>query len=294
MKNLTFSAKRYIDQFRFCLEDKLQPLRKHGVNINLTEEYKGNMAFLGCSIKNTSLNSTDYENLALKNIADALASYIVDVLEKPLVEKIIRTNYPEMNEKEHNMLYIKALELIKIKNRQHKRDVKLKENMAIRLCEYLEKQWQINIEGFIRFRLQDYMDDLGQVIDDAKEDIVVEKEYNDFIKLLRYFVDIQEPKILNAHLLKKKGKYFVYDDHNQVVAEERCGDLNGCDAIISCLVTYAPEKIHVHIKDFYAEEEVLTTVNNIFDEKVVLCLGCSSCAEEIERDTKTHEEIKNN
>lgn len=279
MKNVTISAKRYMDQFRFCLEDKLQPLKKLGVNIDVTEEYKGNMTFLGCSFRNTTLANLDYEKMAVSNIAEALASYIVDVLEKPLLDKLIKSTYSETSEKEQNMIYIKTLELIRIRNHQHSRDIRLKKIMAEKLVDYFDKQWQINIEGFVRFRLQEYMTDLTSVMEEAKEEVVVEKEYNDFIKLLRYFVDIQEPKVTYAHLMKKKGKYILIDSNDDIIAEEACGDLNGCDAIISCLVTYAPEKIHVHIKDFYSDEEVLTTVNNIFDDRVVLCLGCNICAE---------------
>ncbi|QNO15697.1 putative sporulation protein YtxC [Alkalicella caledoniensis] len=279
MKNVTISAKRYMDQFRFCLEDKLQPLKKLGVNIDVTEEYKGNMTFLGCSFRNTTLANLDYEKMAVSNIAEALASYIVDVLEKPLIDKLIKSTYSETSEKEQNMIYIKTLELIRIRNHQHSRDIRLKKIMAEKLVDYFDKQWQINIEGFVRFRLQEYMTDLTSVMEEAKEEVVVEKEYNDFIKLLRYFVDIQEPKVTYAHLMKKKGKYILIDSNDDIIAEEACGDLNGCDAIISCLVTYAPEKIHVHIKDFYSDEEVLTTVNNIFDDRVVLCLGCNTCAE---------------
>lgn len=281
-----------MEQFRYCLEDKLQPLRKMGVNIDLTEEYKGNMTFLGCSFKNTTLDNLDYEKMAVGNIAEALASYIVDVLEKPLIDKIIKTNYHNASDKEHNMIYIKALEIVRVENHQKSRDTLLKEAMSKKLVEYFGKSWQINIEGFVRFRLQEYISSLTRTIEEAKEEVIVEKEYNDFIKLLRYFVDIQVPKATYTHLLKRRGKYVLIDGNDTIVAEETCGDLNGCDAIISCLVTNAPEKIHVHIKDFYSDEEVLTTVNNIFDERVVLCLGCNICADIEQKDITPMKDTK--
>lgn len=288
MKNLTISAKKNVDQFRCCLEHKLLPLKKLGVNIDLTEEYKGNMTFLGCSINNTQLSNMDYERIALNKISDALASYIVDVLEKTIIEKTIKNNCNDLSEKEQNKLYIKSLEIIKYKNKQFRRDQFLKKEINKKLIDYFNKQWQINIDGFVRFRLQGYMENIQEIINEAKEEIITEKEYNDFIKLLKYFVDIQEAKVQDAHLVKKKGKYLVISDEEGTIAEERYGDVNGADGIISCLVTYAPKKVIIHIKDFYADEEVLSTVNSIFDERVVLCLGCNKCAD----DTK-NVEIKN-
>ncbi|SHK10892.1 putative sporulation protein YtxC [Anaerobranca californiensis DSM 14826] len=288
MKSLTIGTKGYLEQFKFCLEDKLEPLRQLGIEINLTEESKGNITFLGCSIHNTTISNHDYEKMAVKQIAFALATYIVDVLEKPLLEKNIKSFYSTLSEKEQNKLYIKSLEIIKQKNKVFKRDETIKTNIAEKLIDYFDKQWQINIEGFIRFRLQDYMDSLLEIIKEAQEELNIEKEYNDFIKLLRYFVDIQEPKINEAHLMKKGAKYLVLGDNYEVITEENYGDINGCDGIISCLVTYAPKKILIHIKDFYFDDEVLTTVNSIFDEKVVLCLGCNHCAESVD----TSEEIK--
>ncbi|SES76147.1 putative sporulation protein YtxC [Anaerobranca gottschalkii] len=292
MKSLTIGTKRYLEQFRYCLEDKLEPLRQLGMEINLTEESKGNITFLGCSIHNTTISNHDYEKIAVKQIAFALATYIVDVLEKPLLEKNIKNFYPTLSEKEQNKLYIKSLEIIKQKNKVFKRDETIKADIAEKLIEYFEKQWQINIEGFIRFRLQDYMDSLLEIIQEAQEELNIEKEYNDFIKLLRYFVDIQEPKVNEAHLLKKGGKYLILGDNHEIITEENYGDVNGCDGIISCLVTYAPQKIVIHIKDFYFDDEVLTTVNSIFDEKVVLCLGCNHCADPVDTMEKSNEEIK--
>jgi putative sporulation protein YtxC len=292
MKSLTIGTKGYLEQFRCCLEDKLEPLRKLGVEINLTEESKGNITFLGCSIHNTTISNSDYEKIAVRQIALALATYIVDVLEKSLIEKSIKNFYSTLSEKEQNKLYIKSLEIIKHKNKVYKRDEMIKANIGEKLIDYLEKQWQINIEGFIRFRLQDYMDSLLEVIGEAQEELNIEKEYNDFIKLLRYFVDIQEPKISEAHLIKKDGKYLILGDDLEIITEENYKDANGCDGIISSLVTYAPKKIVIHIKDFYFDDEVLTTVNSIFDEKVVLCLGCNHCADTVDTIEKSGEEIK--
>lgn len=292
VKNVTISAKRYVEQFRYCLEDKLKPLKQLGVSVNLTEEYKGNMTFLGCSINNSTLSNMDYERMAVDKIAEALSSYIVDVLEKPLIEKTIKSTCVDMSEKDQNSLYIKSLELVTAKNRQFRRDQFLKKEICKKLIEYFDKQWQINIEGFVRFRLQGYMENIQEIIDEAKEEVIIEKEYNDFIKLLKYFVEIQEAKIEDAHLIKKNDKYLVIGEGSDTIAEERCEDINGSDGIISCLVTYAPKRVIIHIKDFYTDEEVLVTVNSIFDERVVLCLGCNMCANDKKNREEAVEELK--
>lgn len=63
----------------------------------------------------------------------------------------------------------------------------------IKTC--LEENEEINIQGFITFRMKELREDIEEIIDKVVEEYMVEKEYREFVKLLKYFVDIQESKI---------------------------------------------------------------------------------------------------
>ncbi len=69
-------------------------------------------------------------------------------------------------------------------------------NVIVRkLMDYFENTDSLILDGFVNFRLKDYMKDLEEIVDKAVDDFLMEREYKEFIRLLRYFVDIQEPKI---------------------------------------------------------------------------------------------------
>ena len=56
----------------------------------------------------------------------------------------------------------------------------------------LEENSEINIDGFIRFRMKELREDVDSIVNNIIESYMVEKEYQEFVKLLKYFVDIQD------------------------------------------------------------------------------------------------------
>ena len=42
--------------------------------------------------------------------------------------------------------------------------------------------------------MKDYIEQLEESVDKAIDEYLMDKEYREFIKLLRHFVDLQEPK----------------------------------------------------------------------------------------------------
>ncbi|EET86548.1 sporulation protein YtxC, partial [Clostridium carboxidivorans P7] len=66
--------------------------------------------------------------------------------------------------------------------------------------------------GFITFRMKELREDLEEIVDKVVERYMTEKEYNEFIKLLKYFVEIQESKIEEINIIiKSDGKYLIQD-----------------------------------------------------------------------------------
>ena len=63
------------------------------------------------------------------------------------------------------------------------------------LTSYLIFNDNLNLEGFVRFRTKDYWDFLCETVDSAADAYLINREYQEFIRLLRYFVELQEPKV---------------------------------------------------------------------------------------------------
>jgi putative sporulation protein YtxC len=146
--------------------------------------------------------------------------------------------------------------------------------------EYLENNDELVLEGFIRFRLKDFNLELEEAVDRAVDDLLIEKEYSEFIKLLRYFVEVQEPKAEEVHVLMGEDKKFtLLDSDLHIINNDMLEDLakeisekeiSHDDLLISSLITIAPQKITIHQFEQIQNKELLNTINKVFNGKVIL------------------------
>jgi putative sporulation protein YtxC len=89
-----------------------------------------------------------------------------------------------------------------------------------------ENNDEMVLDGFIRFRLKDFRHELEKAVDRAVDDLLIEKEYSEFIKLLRYFVEIQEPKVEEVHVVVgEDNKYILLDSSLRIINNDLLEDL---------------------------------------------------------------------
>ncbi len=143
---------------------------------------------------------------------------------------------------------------------------------------FLSENGYININGFIRFRMKTMINTIEDIVDKIVERYMVEKEYNEFIKLLKYFVEIQECKIeeidlkiLNNGLyeIKNSSGEDVFKDFLKEISDNtEDGAVNVEDIIISGLITNAPKKIRIFNEVKCKNKEFLNTIKSVFGERV--------------------------
>lgn len=156
-----------------------------------------------------------------------------------------------------------------------------------KIQDCLEENTEININGFITFRMKELREDIEEIIDKVVENYMVEKEYREFVKLLKYFVDIQESKIEEIDIcIGENGNYSIRDNTGKDIFNEFMKELAECrvdtdanieDVIISGLITNAPKNVVIHGKENCTNKEFLETIINVFGERVSYCEGCSIC-----------------
>lgn len=156
-----------------------------------------------------------------------------------------------------------------------------------KIVQCIDENNEININGFMTFRMKELKDDLEGIIDKIVEKYMVEKEYNEFIKLLKYFVEIQESKIdlMNIEVCND-GKYIIRDKNGIDITERLFSDLNDLryrentneeDILISVLITNSPEKIVIHCVENCRNSELIDTVKKVFTNRVEFCDDCKAC-----------------
>lgn len=160
------------------------------------------------------------------------------------------------------------------------------------IVEFLEENSVINIEGFATFRIKDVIKNVYLICDKVVEEYMAEKEYTEFVKLLRYFIEIQESKINVVNIIfKKNGEYLVVDDKkNNLIKEftrtmDKDNNINTDDVIMSGLVTNSPKKIIIHKSQNAVNKEFINTLKNVFEDRVLFCDSCELCAESKKNDT---------
>ena len=124
----------------------------------------------------------------------------------------------------------------------------------------------LELDGFVHFRLYEYVAELSDVVAEAVERLIAAKEYDEFIGLLKYFIDLQPHHEHLVHILPAEGGAFELSD-----------SVNFSDFLISCLITLAPERIVIHKGDAIKNQELLRTISAVFGQKVSFCHSCPLC-----------------
>ncbi len=163
-----------------------------------------------------------------------------------------------------------------------------KNNILDRIIYCIEEGNELNIKGFIDFRSKEIMPQIYMIIEKVVESYMIEKEYNEFISLLKYFVEIQESKAdkVDLYIGKRGDSYILRDEFGNNIMEtlldEICENKNIIevsqdDLVISGLITMCPKKIVIHSANRCKNKELINTLEKVFENRIFHCSGCNEC-----------------
>ncbi|NLY43195.1 MAG: putative sporulation protein YtxC [Clostridiaceae bacterium] len=286
MEYLYIGINDELEEVKSIIEEAINDLEAKGIYIKLNHKKMNDVNYL-----EVQLNSENKMNHLKKFLANLLAEYIIEKYEHRFITRIIHSNYCYFNTGERREILRTALKNIVGFGEKNIFSnlfmIRRKNIVARKLLEYLETSNEIILDGFVTFRLKDYIKELEEVVDKAVDDYMMEKEYREFIRLLKYFVDIQEPKFDIVHvlagynnkyvLLESSGREITNDCIQDFVNEVSEEDINFDDLLVSSLITLAPNKIYIHLTGQIKNKELMETIKNVFVDKVVFCSGCDLC-----------------
>ncbi|WP_461205557.1 putative sporulation protein YtxC [Clostridium sp. DL1XJH146] len=148
-----------------------------------------------------------------------------------------------------------------------------------KIAACIKENNEINIDGFFMFRTKDIRRNLEDVLNKIVERYMVEKEYEEFIKLLKYFVETQDSRIDKINLIVKEddsclilneeGENIINDVMNDLTTSKYEGQIGFDDLVLSGLISYSPKKIVVYSNNTNINDnEMIGTIKNVFEEKV--------------------------
>jgi putative sporulation protein YtxC len=272
------------------LYSELRSLQKEGIPVSIDIDQIGQFTFMDCLPGQKEQFSEGDSIQTIKTIvAGCLADLIVEEWETLIIKKIVRDNYYYYNEDEKQVIILKTKEILNPKGLNIYRQRERKEKVMEKILEYLDLHQDLILEGFVNFRLKDYQKELESVVNCAVDEFLLEKEYAEFIRLLTYFVEIQDPRIQKVHIIfKKKGKFALLDETEQPVRHEALeglmmdmlvDEINYEDLLISALITLAPQELHLHIEPGVETTDTIKTIRLVFRNRVKDCPGCVKCGE---------------
>ena len=219
----------------------------------------------------------DYIEVVLKNnrdkihneeIVDEITDLIIDIIENKLLRKYIIKKYSlESSEEIQKINIFKNKEFI------------IKQSLYQKVYDYILNEEYINIEGFVKFRMKEFNNYISTIVDLAWEEYFIKKDQDEFINVLKYFVDAQKEKLelLRIHI-KEDNSFILYDKYGNEIDsindEEIMNimikeNLNYEDFLMSNLLTLCPGKIEIiDSLNNNSSKEIIEIIKSIFGDKV--------------------------
>lgn len=219
---------------------------------------------------------TDSENDKEKEksiLCTMLADIIVENLQIRYMVKLLKQDYYFLSEKEQCDILVKALKRLWYGTQGQKDEVAFcKREVKQRIKETLEQNESetVMLEGFMRFRMKDYLEFWERELCCCVEDYIKKREYVEFVEILRLFVKIRIPRVRKVHLcVDGDGEYMLLDERLCML---KCrvteADADKDDALLSALVNIAPLSIIVHNRERFFDERIIETIKDVFGRRV--------------------------
>lgn len=225
-------------------------------------------------------NSID---LFYSKLAEVLSNIITNSYEKQIVKRIINSNYFYFNDIEKSKISEICLESL---NDDENLEFSNRKNIIfISFLKYIIYNKTMVLDGFINFRLKDYMSILDDAVDYSVSKYLVEREYAEFVNLLKIYINSKESKTSIVHLVYMNQESILIDEfHNLINIDDNIFEakylsdisFSSNDYALNALLTLLPKEVHIHLIDS-VEDEFINTLKLIFDNRVCLCRDCNIC-----------------
>lgn len=228
---------------------------------NITIHYRGN-------------NNNKFYNF----LTELIGEVVIEFYEEKILRQLINYNYFYFDEYEKNKILENCMQLIE----PEMYNTKLLDNKNIK--EYVKENKAMILDGFVYFRLRAYLEYLDEVVDSGVNQFVIEKEYREFISLLRVYVESKVPEYNLLHLIYINGESILLDEKRNIVSVSEniynakyLSDISfsSNDFALNTLLCLLPRRIEIHLID--DEDEFINTLKLIFEGRVTICKDCDIC-----------------
>ena len=219
-------------------------------------------------------NIEKFENI----VANLILDTILEFYQEKIIKRIININYFYFDDFERNIIFENCVEFLK------QDEFEIKETLFKEIKAYIKDNRNIVLEGVTNFRINEYIKLIDNIVDMSVNKYIIEKEYKEFINLLKIYVNTSESKMEIIHLIYVNGESILLDKDKNIIQID-CNINNAKylsditfssnDIALNTLLSILPSKIEVHIIN--EEDEFINTLKLIFENRIKICTECNIC-----------------
>ncbi|WP_067930602.1 sporulation protein YtxC [Alicyclobacillus kakegawensis] len=234
-----------------------------------------------------------------EQLLSVLHAFILSDWQYEYIQQRLSLTHPELTEEQRE--YIGLLTLHRVRGPRDLTDPKrtaashpfvhpyqqFADQLRASLEELLAGE-MLYVEGLVRFRGRRYLQGLQIAMEEMVEQVLADQEYEEFVALLRYVLDVQQPSRQRLHVFCADERVWICDDGGELVRDQEVSlaaaqacpgeNVNGEDLAMSILITRSPEQIVIHDLSTRAPwPSFAETVERVFLERSLRCGDCPTC-----------------
>ena len=196
-----------------------------------------------------------------------------------IIRRILSFNYFYFDEIERRKIGEICIESLKnniLKNRN--------KTIYSKVKKYVVKNKSMILDGFVTVRIKEYIDKIDELVDEVVNKYIIEKEYAEFISLLKMYVNSKDPETEEIHLIYTNGESILLDKNKDIITisnnnfnAKYLSDItfSSNDFALNALLSLLPKKINIHL--ITKKDEFIDTLCLIFENRVYMCTDCNIC-----------------
>lgn len=223
------------------------------------------------------------DDLFIKKISSLLSLFVIDELEEIYIERNLLLNYFYFNTNERKEIINICCDIM-VDDFSSLFDKKL--TVLCNIFEnYLTQNKKLFLDGFLNFRLQKYQNIIDEIVNEAVNSYIIEKEYLEFISLLKIYINSQKSTCDTIHIIYSQSHSILLNEKKEIIpttsinsSAKYLSDISFSenDYILNSLLTLLPKKIYIHLIDNFIDD-FLITLKSIFENRIHICNDCNIC-----------------
>lgn len=275
------------DSFYRIVTKKNKELHKKFKSLKLSHVIHDGISVWKCTGSEQKVSMEDEKSSLFHLVAEAVAEIILEIKEKQIVEELLDKEFDFSDKEESTRIVEHCLSLLAKGEEPPNESWKRRHKKLIKPIEQCLLEYPIlNLDGFITFRQKEYVSELREIVEYAVDEFLVDRQYEEFVSLLKYFVYFQEPQIPIVHVVHKSGHELLLFDEDMNPLEKRPEDglvveridqknMEMEDVVVSTLISVCPAKVIIHTREPHMA--AIKTLVQIFDKRVEICHSCPEC-----------------